>query len=94
VKKLIIIQNSVFIFLVSNIAHAQSSGKIVSGFKGLQQVVTQIAMVLGPLSFIAAGVIYFKNKQEGHERLSGSVIGTIVIGASSMIFSMIYNLFN
>lgn len=93
-KKLIPFINSALIFLLANQAKAQSATKIVSGFKGVQSIIIQIAMVIGPIAFLLAGFIFYKNKQEGNERFSGALVGTIVIGASSMIFSTIYSLFN
>ena len=93
-KKLNSYINSLLIFLITNQAQAQSATKIVSGFKGVQSIIIQIAMVIGPIAFLGAGIIFYKNKQEGNERFSGALIGTIIIGASSMIFSTIYSLFN
>lgn len=74
-------------------ANAQSA-KIVSGFKGIQQLTVQLAMAIGPIAFIIAGLIFYKNKQEGSEKLSGAFWGTVIIGASTVIFSSIYSLFN
>lgn len=70
------------------------SAKIVSGFKGIQQMTIQLAMVIGPIAFIIAGLIFYFNKQEGSDKFSGVFIGTVIIGASSTLFTMIYSLFN
>lgn len=84
---------TILIVLASQLAEAQSA-KIVSGFRGIQQLTIQLAMVIGPIAFIIAGLIYYKNKQEGNDKLSGAFFGTIIIGASTIIFTTIYSLFN
>ena len=93
-KKIRDYSSILMVVLLSNFAQAQQATKIVSGFRGIQQLVVQISMVVGPLAFIAAGLVFYKNKQEGNEKLSGAFYGTILIGASSIIFSTIYSLFN
>lgn len=85
--------SAALLILLCQAANAQSA-KIVSGFRGIQQLTVQLAMVIGPIAFIVAGLIYYKNKQEGNDKLSGAFMGTIIIGASTIIFTTIYSLFN
>lgn len=82
-----------FIMVTSFEAIAQTS-KVTAGFKSAQQFLTQIAMIIGPIAFIVSGIIYYKNKMEGADKFSGAVIGTAIIGGSSILYSVIYGLFN
>ncbi len=86
---------SLFNFIVFNSLQAfANTSKVTAGFKSAQQFLTQIAMIIGPIAFIVSGIIYYKNKMEGADKFSGAVIGTAIIGGSSILYSVIYGLFN
>lgn len=79
------------IILISNIAHAQ---KAISGLKTLSSYVTTAGMILGPVAFMVAGLIFMSDKQRGLEKVSGVVIGAMIFGGATSIFTLLYQAMN
>ena len=56
--------------------------------------IRQIIAVVGVLALMIAGVCFYWSKRLGMEKLSASIIGTVVFAAASTIFTLFYRAFN
>lgn len=81
----------VLILLISRTALAAGTDL---GLSGVQGWLVGIAMVAGPISFIIAGFMYYRDRQQGNEKLSAAVIGTVLIGAAPALFALFYGFAN
>ena len=56
--------------------------------------IRQIIAVVGVLALMIAGVCFYWSKKLGMEKLSATIIGTVVFAAASTIFTLFYQAFN
>ena len=83
--------NLVFLMFICNYANAAN---VISGVKSFTDFVSKLGMAISVVSFIAAGVMFLVNKNLGSEKLSGAIVGTVLIASASGLSSMIYTMFS
>ena len=66
----------------------------LSSVENASNQIRQIIAVVGILALMIAGVCFYWSKRLGMEKLSASIIGTVVFAAASTIFTLFYKAFN
>lgn len=66
-------------------------------FKGslrnLQTEVQDILQIVGVISLCISGGLFYISKQKGLDHLTSAIIGTVVFGSSSTLFSVLMRIF-
>ena len=60
----------------------------------VQDNVRMVLLVLGPLSLMLAGGVFYFSRNTGLGMLQSALIGTIVFASSSTLFTFLYRAFN
>lgn len=88
------IYNRINVVLLMFICNYANAANVISGVKSFTDFVSKLGMAISVVSFIAAGVMFLVNKNLGSEKLSGAIVGTVLIASASGLSSMIYTMFS
>lgn len=64
-----------------------------SSLRSLQTEVQDILQIVGVISLLVAGGMFYFSKQKGLDHLTSAIIGTVVFGSASTIFSVLMRVF-
>lgn len=64
-----------------------------SSIRGLQGELESIFQVVGVISFMIAGAMFYFSKQKGFEQLTSVLIGSVIFGSASSIFLLLMRVF-
>lgn len=87
-------KHSVLILTITLGFASVSFGKdFKSSIRGLQGELESIFQVVGVISFMIAGAMFYFSKQKGFEQLTSVIIGSVVFGSASSIFLLLMRVF-
>ena len=81
------------ILLNQFLVHQAYAQKFVSGAKSVSASIDTIGMIVGPAAMAIAGLMWMIDRQRGAERTGAVVIGAMVFGGATSIFTFIYQAF-